>query len=161
MAYDRLLPPLTQARRWIRAAWHLAVGPVALLLVGATASAAAPDAWSVLAVPLAAGWKPVGSNYESQAELSGERALVPLPVFPRDGQPAGALRHLNDQVDGQISALADDEQVVFQNLNDTSMNPDGSLSSDILPDLLHLSEPRYRLRAEQLTPTLRRLIPSS
>jgi len=94
---------------------------------------------------------------ELRARLPKTRVLL-LAVFPRDEQPDSPLRRLNDQINGLISGLADGDRVVFLNINPQLMNPDGTLSKDILPDLLHLSERGYRIWAERITPTLRRLM---
>jgi beta-glucosidase len=84
--------------------------------------------------------------------------VVLLAVFPRDEQPGSRLRQINDRVNGLISAFADGRQVFFLNINDTFTHPDGTLSPEIMPDLLHLSEKAYGLWAQAIDPTLRNLL---
>jgi beta-glucosidase len=38
------------------------------------------------------------------------------------------------------------------------MNPDGTLSRDVMPDLLHLSDKGYAIWARRIEPTLQRLL---
>ena len=54
---------------------------------------------------------------------------------------------LNDRVNGLISGYADGRQVVFLNINESLANADGTLSRDVMPDLLHLSDKGYGLWA--------------
>jgi lysophospholipase L1-like esterase len=94
---------------------------------------------------------------ELRTRLPTTRVLL-LAVFPRDEQPDSALRQRNDQLNGLISGLADGERVVFLNINPKLMRADGTLSKDIMPDLLHLNEQGYRIWTQSITPTLRRLM---
>lgn len=94
---------------------------------------------------------------ELRQRLPGTRVLL-LAIFPRDEQPDSPLRQLNDQINGLISAFADGDRVSYLNINPRLMNADGSLSREILPDLLHLSEAGYRRWAEAIDPTVQRLL---
>jgi beta-glucosidase len=81
-----------------------------------------------------------------------------LAVFPRDEQPTSRLRQINDRVNGLISGYADGRQVVFLNINETFTRRDGTLSRDIMPDLLHLNDTAYGLWAQAIAPTLHHLL---
>ena len=94
---------------------------------------------------------------ELRQRLPQTRVLL-LAIFPRDPQAHSPLRLLNDRINGLISGFADGEQVVFLNINETLMGPQGELSADILPDWLHLSEQGYGLWARAIEPTLKRLM---
>ncbi|MED5619137.1 GDSL-type esterase/lipase family protein [Ideonella sp. BN130291] len=94
---------------------------------------------------------------ELRQRLPDTKILL-LAVFPRDELPTGRMRRLNDRVNAQIAGLHDGQHVHFLNLNAALMNPDGTLSKDILPDLLHLSEKGYVLWAQSMEPTLRKLL---
>lgn len=87
-----------------------------------------------------------------------ETKIVVLAIFPRDEQPTSLLRQLNNRVNTIIAGLADGQHVFFLNINESLMNPDGSLSKDIMPDLLHLSEKGYGLWASSLAPALSKLL---
>ncbi len=94
---------------------------------------------------------------EIQQRQPQARVLL-LAIFPRDQQPGTRLRRINEQVSQRIAAYADGRRVHFLNINDQLMNPDGTLSTEILPDLLHLSEQGYDRWARAIEPTLQRLL---
>jgi lysophospholipase L1-like esterase len=48
--------------------------------------------------------------------------------------------------------------VFFLDINKALMNQDGTVSKEVLPDLLHLSEKGYRIWARNLDPTLQKLL---
>jgi beta-glucosidase len=84
--------------------------------------------------------------------------ILLLAVFPRDEKPDSPLRRLNDRVNGLISGYADGQKVFFLNINESLMNPDGTLSKDVMPDLLHLSDKGYGIWARSIEPTLSKLL---
>ena len=84
--------------------------------------------------------------------------ILLLAVFPRDEQPTSALRRLNDRVNAIISGYADGEHVFFLDMTRYLTNPDGTLSRDVMPDLLHPNEKGYEIWAAQMEPTLLRLL---
>ena len=94
---------------------------------------------------------------EIRSRLPGTKVLL-LAVFPRGEKPGDPLRRLNDRLNGLISAYADGRNVFFLNINETLTNPDGTLSRDVMPDLLHLSEKGYALWAAGMEPTLQQLL---
>lgn len=94
---------------------------------------------------------------EIRQRLPGARVLL-LAIFPREARPDAAMRRRNEQINALLAPLADGRQVHWLNLNDALMNADGTLSRDVMPDLLHLSERGYGLWAERLLPVLRPLL---
>ncbi|MDM4765197.1 GDSL-type esterase/lipase family protein [Pelomonas sp. SE-A7] len=94
---------------------------------------------------------------EIRQQLPASRILL-LAVFPREQSSSGFLRQINDRINGLISGYADADAIHFLNINEQLTRPDGSLSTEILPDLLHLSEAGYQVWAEAITPTLQRLM---
>jgi len=57
-----------------------------------------------------------------------------------------------------LPALADGKHVVFLNINKAFLAPDGSLSKEIMPDLLHPNDKGYRIWAAAMQPELDRLM---
>ena len=94
---------------------------------------------------------------EIRARQPDTRILL-LAVFPRDEQPTSALRRLNDRVNAIISGYADGQHVFFLDINQSLTNADGTLSRDVMPDLLHPDEKGYEIWASQMEPTLLRLL---
>ena len=81
-----------------------------------------------------------------------------LAVFPRDEQPGSPLRRLNDRVNAIISGYADGEHVFFLDIDRSLLDADGTLSRDVMPDLLHPNEKGYEIWAAQMEPLLLQLL---
>lgn len=63
-----------------------------------------------------------------------------------------------DSVNELISKTADNKMVYYLNINDKFLDEQGTLTREIMPDLLHLSEKGYQIWAEALEPTLEKLM---
>lgn len=94
---------------------------------------------------------------ELRRRLPATKVLV-LAIFPRDERPGTLLRRLNERVNAQIAGLHDGRDVFYMDINASLMNADGSVSRQIMPDLLHLSEEGYRRWSRAIAPTLERLM---
>ncbi|MFL6696069.1 MAG: GDSL-type esterase/lipase family protein [Vitreoscilla sp.] len=87
-----------------------------------------------------------------------ETRILLLAVFPRDEQPTGAARRLNDRVNAIISGYADGQHVFFLDIGRYLTNADGTLSRDVMPDLLHPNEKGYEIWAQRMEPMLLQLM---
>lgn len=94
---------------------------------------------------------------ELRRRLPGTRVLL-LAIFPRGPNADDGLRRANERVNAMLPALEDGEHVDFLNLNAAFLAPDGTLSRDIMPDLLHPNTEGYRRWARAMQPTLDRLM---
>jgi lysophospholipase L1-like esterase len=97
------------------------------------------------------------NTWFTSLRLVADRPMV-LTIFPRDEQPNTLLRRLNNRVNERITGLHDGRDVFFLDINASLMNADGTISRDVMPDLLHLSEKGYRQWARAIVPTLERLL---
>ncbi len=97
---------------------------------------------------------------EIRIRQPGSKILL-LAIFPRDPKPDGRGRMLNNEINALIRGFADGEVVHFLDIGASLSNPDGTLSPEVMPDWLHLSERGYRLWAEAMNPTLLRLLEAS
>jgi len=93
-------------------------------------------------------------NLDEIRQRQPQAKVLLLALFPRDEKPDGLLRRHNAKVNALLPALADGRQVVFLDIGRALTNPDGTLSKDILPDWLHLSEQGYEIWARSLDATL-------
>lgn len=84
--------------------------------------------------------------------------VLALAIFPRDKQPDSPLRRINNGVNALIAGLADGRDVFFLDINRALMNADGTLSEDVMPDLLHPNEKGYRIWAQAMEPALQKLL---
>ncbi len=73
-----------------------------------------------------------------------------LGIFPRGATPDDRLRQVNAKTNAIISKLADGQNVVYLDIGKVFLQPDGTLTKEIMPDLLHLSPKGYRLWAEAI-----------
>ncbi len=86
-----------------------------------------------------------------------------LAVFPRGEKPstpekANAGRDKLKQVNEIIAKLDDGKNVHFLDIGAKFLQPDGSISKDIMPDFLHLSAAGYQIWADAISPKLAELM---
>jgi len=87
-----------------------------------------------------------------------ETKILLLAIFPRGATPDDKLRKLNDATNEIISKLDDGEHVHFLNINDTFLTDDGTLTKEVMPDLLHPQEKGYQMWAEAMEPSVKKLM---
>jgi lysophospholipase L1-like esterase len=90
-------------------------------------------------------------------KLSSSKILL-LAIFPRDEKPGTDARSKIKKVNDQIAALDDRKNVRFLDIGPKLSNPDGTLSKEIMPDFLHLSEKGYQIWADAMDPLLKQLL---
>jgi sialidase-1 len=81
--------------------------------------------------------------------------VLVLGILPRGPDAADPLRRKCEAVNALLPALADGRRVHYLNINSKLLQPDGSLSKEISPDLLHLSAKGYAIVADAIEPTLK------
>ena len=65
---------------------------------------------------------------------------------------------MNEKSNVIVSRLAVDKNVFYLDIGKKFLGKEGSLSKEIMPDLLHLSERGYTIWAESIEPTLAKLM---
>jgi beta-glucosidase len=93
-------------------------------------------------------------NLDEIRQRQPQAKVLLLALFPRGEKPDDLMRRHNAQINALLPALADGKQVVLLDIGRALMNPDGTLSKDILPDWLHLSPAGYEIWARSLDTTL-------
>lgn len=83
--------------------------------------------------------------------------ILLLGIFP-SGEKADPVRDKEQNINARIAKLAHGRHVKYLDLWDKFLEPDGTLSHDIMPDLLHPSEKGYRIWAEAIAPTLNEMM---
>jgi beta-glucosidase len=91
-----------------------------------------------------------------RTRLPGTRILL-LAIFPR-GEKPDAMRAQNDQVNKAISKLADGRMVYYMDIGVHFLQPDGTLTQDIMPDYLHLTQRGYEIWAIAIEGKLREML---
>jgi len=57
-----------------------------------------------------------------------------------------------------LAGAADGRSVFFLDINAALINPDGRLSKDVMPDLLHPNEKGYAIWQREMEPLLQKLL---
>jgi lysophospholipase L1-like esterase len=89
--------------------------------------------------------------------------ILLLAVFPR-GENANTPEKPNPgreklaKVNGIIAKLADNKHIFYLDIGAKFLQPDGSISKEIMPDFLHPSEAGYQIWADAITPKLTELM---
>ena len=78
-------------------------------------------------------------------------------IFPRGPNPLDPKRLNNIAINQIIRRYADGDRVHFMEIGDQFLEPDGSISEEIMPDLLHISGQGYQRWADALEPKLQEL----
>jgi len=91
-----------------------------------------------------------------QEKLPRSHILL-LGIFPSGEFGDDPLRQKIAEANKTISTLGTDSTVTFLDIGSVFVEPDGRISSTVMPDFLHLSADGYRLWADAMAPTLNRL----
>ena len=92
-----------------------------------------------------------------RTKLPKTKILV-LAIFPRGADANDAKRKINIGANEKIAKLADGEMVHFLDISGKFLNEDGTLSKEVMPDLLHLNEKSYTTWAQATEPKLKELL---
>ena len=82
-------------------------------------------------------------------------------VFPRSEKPDDPARAKINELNQIISQFGDGKKVVYIDFGDKFLQPDGTLSKDIMPDFLHPSEKGYQIWADAIQPEIDKFFPPS
>jgi lysophospholipase L1-like esterase len=85
--------------------------------------------------------------------------ILLLAVFPRGEKAApNPQRDKLKQVNSIIAKLDDGKNIHYLDIGDKFLQPDGSLTKEIMPDFLHLSAAGYQIWADAIGPKLTELM---
>jgi len=92
-----------------------------------------------------------------EAKCPSAKILL-LAIFPRGATPEDKFRKQNEETNAIIKGFADNKKVFFMDINAKFLEPDGTLSKDIMPDLLHPNAKGYEIWAEAIEPKVKELM---
>ena len=95
---------------------------------------------------------------ETIREKTPQTKILLLAVFPRAEKPDAPQRQKIQQINATIAKLEDQKNVFFLDIGDKFLQPDGTLSKEIMPDFLHLSTKGYQIWADAITPKVTELM---
>ena len=78
-------------------------------------------------------------------------------IFPRGEKPTEPFRRRIEVINSMIAKLDDGKKVIYVNFNDKFLEPDGTLSKDIMPDSLHPSAKGYEIWADAIRPQIEKV----
>jgi len=91
-----------------------------------------------------------------RAELRKTKILI-LAIFPRGPQPS-PQREKNARASELASKIADGKMIHYLDINAKFLEPDGTLSKEIMPDYLHPNTKGYQIWAEAMEPKIAELM---
>jgi lysophospholipase L1-like esterase len=91
-----------------------------------------------------------------QSRVPGSKILL-LGLFPR-GEKSDPICAQVKAVNAGLAGLASGDRIKFLDLGDKFLAPDGTLSRDLFPDLLHPNARGYRIWADAMKPTLAEML---
>jgi lysophospholipase L1-like esterase len=116
----------------------------------------------------------IGTNnaYENTAQEIGEgiiaicqnlrrglptTKILILAIFPCEERPT-ARREKSAEASKLASTIADNKWIYYLDINDKFLDKDGTLSKDIMPDLLHPNAKGYQIEAQAIEPMVEKLM---
>ncbi len=93
---------------------------------------------------------------EIQTRLPKTKVLL-LAVFPYK-QKGDPMRDKVAEINKGISKLGKKKRVTFLDISQKFLEPDGTLPTEVMPDLLHPNEKGYQIWADAMEPTLAKLM---
>lgn len=91
-----------------------------------------------------------------RTELPQTKVLI-LSIFPRGATPS-AQRTKNALASEIASGMADGKMIYYLDINNQLLQADGTLTREIMPDLLHPKAKGYAIWAEAVEPTISKLM---
>ena len=135
--------------------WRLRYGAIdgiapklVVMMIGTnnTGTCSAPD--------IAAGIEAIIQEFNKRLPQS---KILLLGIFPR-GEKPNPQREKIAEINGIISKLNGTHNVTFLDIGPKFLTPEGLITQDIMPGFLHPNEKGYRIWAEAIEPTVKKLM---
>jgi lysophospholipase L1-like esterase len=94
---------------------------------------------------------------ELRKHRPGMKVLLPA-IFPRSAKPDDPVRLKVKATNALLANLGDGKTVIYKDIGDRFLEPDGTLSTDVMPDRLHLSGKGYDIWAKAIADDVRPLV---
>jgi lysophospholipase L1-like esterase len=94
---------------------------------------------------------------EIQKHTPDTKVLL-LAIFPRAPQPDAPVRQKIAEINKLIAQLDDGQHVFYLDIGAKFLEPDGTLSPEIMPDALHPNEAGYKIWADAMADKLAELL---
>ncbi|MBI3849170.1 MAG: GDSL family lipase [Verrucomicrobia bacterium] len=94
---------------------------------------------------------------EFRTRLPQSKILL-LGIFPRDAQPNTPNRVKIKEINSSIARLDDGKLVKYLDIGDKFLEPDGTMSKEVMPDYLHPNANGYQIWADAMQDSLMSLL---
>lgn len=91
-------------------------------------------------------------------EKQPQMKILILAIFPRGATSDDRMRRQNEETNQLIAKLDDGKTVIFMDINQSLLESDGTLSKDLMPDLLHPNEKGYEIWAKAIEARVKALM---
>jgi lysophospholipase L1-like esterase len=92
-----------------------------------------------------------------QAKCPGVKVLL-LGIFPRGEKPEDAGRQLNNKINDLLKPMGDGKAVHYMDIGAKFLEPDGTMTKEMMPDFLHPGPKGYQIWADAIDETLSKLL---
>jgi lysophospholipase L1-like esterase len=99
----------------------------------------------------------VQKNIQQVQSLSPDSKILLHGIFPTDEKP-NPKRDAIKGINKEIAKFADQKKVFFLDIGDKFLEPDGTISKDMMSDFVHLTAKGYEIWASELEKPLRALL---
>lgn len=106
---------------------------------------------------IAEGIEKLVADYE---ERCPQAHIILMAIFPRGEKPDDGGRRKVAAVNARIKVLGEDPRITFIDLGDKLVEPDGTISRDMMPDFVHPTAPGYQFWADAIQPVIAQYAPS-
>lgn len=106
---------------------------------------------------VAEGVKEVVASYQKRCP---EAVILLQALFPRSEKPTDPLRLKVKAINEIISKLGDGKKVIYMDFGDKFLNPDGTMSREIMGDFLHPTIKGYQIWADAIQPVIDQYFPA-
>jgi len=89
-------------------------------------------------------------------EKHPESKVILMPIFPRGAKPTDERRVCNEKANAIIKAIPDGKQVIWLDFNKDFLQPDGTLTKEVMDDLLHPNAHGYDIWWKAMKPVVDR-----
>jgi lysophospholipase L1-like esterase len=86
--------------------------------------------------------------------------IILMAIFPRGEKPTDGGRLKVAAVNRQIKSLDSQERVTFIDIGPQLIEPDGTISRDMMPDFVHPTAKGYQIWANAIQPVINKYTPS-
>jgi lysophospholipase L1-like esterase len=106
---------------------------------------------------IAEGIKILVTEYEKRCPHAH---IILMGIFPRGEKPGDGGRRKVAYVNSIIKSLDDGQRVTFIDIGSQMIEPDGTISHEMMPDFVHPTAKGYQIWADAIQPVINKYVPS-